>query len=167
MFLEICAKLRGNSDNVKFEMLKTICVVDNHDGNTMSIFNICGMKTGTEQKKIKISPTYRWIENGHIFLWLVKDTCWALEFKAGGIFMIFPTVFVAFYILWRSRQIRTEIFHNIAVCMWILANSVWMLGEFFEYDLRLYSALLFSVGLAVLLVYYLFYFRKDRDYSLQ
>lgn len=148
-------------------MSKFICVVDKHDDNTISIYNICIMKTGTKQGDINISYAYRWIENVHILLWLIKDTCWALEFKPGGIIMIFPTVFVAFYISWRSRKIRTELFHNIAVSMWILANSVWMLGEFFEYDMRLYSAFLFSIGLAVLLVYYLFYFRKDRKYSLE
>jgi hypothetical protein len=115
---------------------------------------------------IRVAASYRWVENGHIFLWLIKDTCWALEFKPGGIIMIFPTVFVAFYILWRSRKVRPEFFHNIAVCAWILANSTWMIGEFWEYDARPIAVALFSVGLLVLLVYYIFYFKKDRDYDL-
>lgn len=113
-------------------------------------------------RQVKVTQSYRWIENGHILLWLVKDTCWALEFKPGGVFMIFPTVFVAFYILWRSRKIRAELYHNIAVCCWILANSVWMLGEFNDNDFRIYAASLFISGLAVLAVYYTFFFKKDR-----
>lgn len=121
----------------------------------------------TENKDIHISQTYRWIENAHILLWLIKDTCWALEWKPGGIFMIFPTVSVAFYITWRSRKIRTELFHNIAVCAWILANSVWMVGEFFDYDTRPYAAGLFVTGIVILTIYYLFYFKKDRAYEMK
>ncbi len=113
-------------------------------------------------REVKVTQSYRWIENGHILLWLIKDTCWALEFKPGGVFMIFPTVFVAFYILWRSRKIRAELYHNIAVCCWILANSIWMLGEFNDKDFRIYAASLFVCGLLVLAVYYIFFFKKDR-----
>jgi hypothetical protein len=110
---------------------------------------------------IQVSQSYRWIENGHIYLWLIKDTCWAMEWKMGGIFMILPTVAVAFYILWKSRMVRAELYHNIAVCLWILANSIWMIGEFFDGDTRPYAAGLFLIGLILLSFYYLFYFRKD------
>jgi len=107
------------------------------------------------------SPRYRMLENGHILLWLIKDTCWALEFRAGGITMIVPTLGMAFYLLWRSRGSMTELFHNIAVCIWILANSIWMIGEFFERETRPYAVVLFLIGLAVLAVYYLFFFRPQ------
>src|SRR5690606_19578013 len=106
--------------------------------------------------------TYRWVENLHIVLWLLKDTSWALEFKPGAIFMIAPTIAVAFFILWKSRAIRTEVFHNVAVCCWIIANSAWMLGEFVEYETRPLAASIFGIGLVVLAVYYLLYFKKDR-----
>lgn len=106
---------------------------------------------------------YRWIENGHIVLWLIKDTFWAMEFKPGGIFMIFPTLAVACYLLWRSRKLRPELFHNIAVCIWITANSIWMTGEFFDLETRPYAAALFIAGLLLLGGYYLFFFRKDRE----
>ncbi len=114
------------------------------------------------EKHIAIIPVRRWVENGHIFLWLLKDTCWALEFKPGGIFMIFPTLSVAFYILWKSRRERAELFHNIAVCLWIISNSVWMIGEFTNHEFRPYAATIFGIGLAILIYYYLFYFKKDR-----
>ena len=115
-----------------------------------------------EKKILQVSANYRWLENGHILLWLIKDTCWALEFKTGGIIMVIPTVSVAFYITWKSRQMRAELYHNIAVCCWILANSVWMIGEFFEHEARPYAASIFCVGLLVLAVYYILYFKKDR-----
>lgn len=114
------------------------------------------------QHTIHISPTFRLIENAHILLWLIKDTCWAMEWKQAGIGMIFPTLSVALYILWKSKKVRAELFHNIAVVLWISANSVWMIGEFYEHEFRPYSAGLFIAGLSVLAVYYAFFFTKDK-----
>ena len=125
--------------------------------------------TGMEQiidkgQGLYISSTQRWIENGHIFLWLLKDTCWVLVWRPGGIFMIFPTLSVAIYILWRSRKIRAEFFHNLAICLWISANSFWMVTEFLGVDkeYKHYAVYLFLAGITLLLYYYIFYFRKDR-----
>ena len=103
----------------------------------------------------------RKIENLHILLWLVKDTCWALVWRPGGVIMIVPTVGVAFYLLAHSRHDRSERYHNAAVCAWILANSSWMLGEFFNHDLRPLAVGFFSMGILALLVYYIFFYRKD------
>lgn len=108
-----------------------------------------------------ITGTHRLVENGHILLWLIKDTCWALEWKLLGITMIVPTVSVAFYLLWRARHLRSETFHNLAVCIWIVANSIWMIGEFNDADMRPVSASMFIAGLLVLAVYYIFFFRKE------
>src|SRR4051812_3274134 len=116
-----------------------------------------------DDKTIHVAPSYRWIENAHIFLWLIKDTCWAMVWRPGGIIMIFPTLSVAFYIMWKSRHIRAELFHNIAVCLWIMANSVWMAGEFFAIEARPYAVGIFLTGLCLLLVYYIFFFKKDKQ----
>ncbi|MBL7718770.1 MAG: hypothetical protein JNL72_08040 [Flavipsychrobacter sp.] len=117
-----------------------------------------------DNKVWQVSANFRWIENLHILLWLFKDLCWALEFRPGGVVMIVPTVAVAFYITWRSRGMRAEVYHNIAVCCWILANSTWMLGEFFGFDEvgKLVAAGLFATGILLLAYYYLRFFRKDR-----
>lgn len=104
----------------------------------------------------------RWIENLHILLWLFKDMCWAVVWRPGGIAMIVPTVSVAIYLLIKSRGRRTEVYHNAAVVMWISANSTWMIGEFFNKDLRPTAVVLFGIGICILLFYYIFYFRKDR-----
>jgi uncharacterized RDD family membrane protein YckC len=87
---------------------------------------------------------------------------WAMLLRPLGMFMITPTLGVAIYILWKSRYHRTELFHNIAVCLWIAANSLWMTGEFYGMELRPYAVILFAIGLTLLSVYYIFYFRKDR-----
>lgn len=117
----------------------------------------------SKDKHVYVAPVPRWIENGHIFLWLIKDTCWVLVWRPGGIFMIFPTLSVAFYILWRSRRNRSEFFHNLAICLWICANSVWMVSEFLNVDklYKKYSVVLFGMGIFMLLFYYIFYFRQD------
>ncbi len=86
-----------------------------------------------------------------------------MEWKTGGVVMIFPTVSVAFYLLWKARKVRAELYHNLAVCFWILANSTWMIGEFNDKDLRLIAAGLFGCGLVVLAIYYTLYFKKDRQ----
>ncbi len=103
----------------------------------------------------------RKVENLHIVLWLIKDTCWALVWRPGGLFMIFPTVSVALYLTWKSRRNRSELFHNLAVCMWILANSVWMTGEFINREFRGVAVGFFVTGLLLLAFYYLAYYRKD------
>ncbi|MFD2163178.1 hypothetical protein ACFSJU_12300 [Paradesertivirga mongoliensis] len=99
----------------------------------------------------------RKVENIHIFLWLLKDSCWVMDFQKLGVFMIMPTVLVAFFITYRTRSIKTELFHNIAVCCWVLANSVWMIGEFFYDDTtRPYATAFFVTGVLVMTYYYLF-----------
>jgi hypothetical protein len=51
--------------------------------------------------------------------------------KPLGIFMIAPTLLFAIYITYLNRSDKAELAHNLAVCFWISANSVWMIGEFY------------------------------------
>jgi hypothetical protein len=95
-------------------------------------------------------------ENFHILLWLVKDLSWVTLSKSFGVFMIVPTLLLAIHITYIHRGDREELAHNLAVCFWIAANSVWMIGEFFfEDSLRSYAAAFFVAGLSVMLFYYL------------
>jgi len=94
-------------------------------------------------------------ENFHILLWLFKDLCWATVSKPAGIFMIFPTLALAIYITVINRLDKTELAHNLAVCFWICANSIWMIGEFYYDDgLRTPAIVFFMMGLTVMLLYY-------------
>ena len=116
----------------------------------------------TKEKVEVKTKSYRWLENIHIVMWLIKDTCWALVWKPGAIAMIIPTVSVAIYLLYRSKRNKTELYHNAAVCMWIIANSTWMLGEFMNKELRPVAVVLFGIGLGILAIYYSIYFKKER-----
>lgn len=96
-------------------------------------------------------------ENFHIVLWLLKDTCWVLDFKVPGLIMILPTVSVALHITWLRRKVIAELYHNLAVVFWICANSVWMIGEFFYEDtLRPIATVFFMLGISMVMIYYLF-----------
>ncbi|MFM1744491.1 MAG: hypothetical protein RLZZ630_428 [Bacteroidota bacterium] len=102
-----------------------------------------------------ISHRIRSYENLHIVLWLLKDTCWVLDYKIPGLVMIVPTIAVALFITWLSRSSTAELAHNMAVVCWICANSVWMVGEFFYNDtLRPYATFFFVLGLVMVAAYY-------------
>lgn len=111
-----------------------------------------------------IPERFRKIENLHILFWLVKDISWAMLWKPIGLFMIFPTVTVAVLITWQTRRIKSELFHNLAVVFWILANAYWMVVEFLETPdyYRFYTAIPFSLGLLCILVYYTYILPKEK-----
>ncbi|HLG34876.1 MAG TPA: hypothetical protein VI757_08365 [Bacteroidia bacterium] len=98
---------------------------------------------------------FRHFENFHIVLWLVKDLCWCTMSQTLGVIMIFPTVALAIYITWLHRHTRVELFHNTAVVLWLFANSIWMLGEFYYNDSTRPIALVFFIaGLGTAAWYY-------------
>lgn len=116
------------------------------------------------QRQLNLLRSVRKFENLHVACWLLKDTCWLLDMKTIGIIMVVPTVLLAFYITYRFRSNSTEFYHNLAVCSWIMANSVWMTGEFFFDDtLRPYAVVFFSIGLFILLIYYVFIRHKVEE----
>lgn len=115
-----------------------------------------------------MSKSLRKFENLHIAFWLVKDTFWVLDFKVLGVFMIFPTLFLAFYITYLFREQLSELFHNLAVCFWIMANTTWMIGEFyFDDTFRPYATVFFISGLIIIAYYYLFVFRNSKSEELE
>jgi hypothetical protein len=99
--------------------------------------------------------SFRKFENFHIVLWLIKDFCWIADQKIAGLIMIFPTIFMAIYITYMSRTYPTDFAHNLAVVFWIMANSVWMFGEFFMKDTtRPYAIVFFVLGIITVAYHY-------------
>jgi hypothetical protein len=121
-----------------------------------------------KEKIYYIPARFRRIENLHILFWLIKDVCWAMNFKELGMFMIVPTMTVAIIILFQTRHILSEFIHNLAVVFWIVANCTWMIGEFWKIDenlignigLRQMAIVPFGLGLVVLMYYYIFLAHK-------
>ncbi|MBI2968851.1 MAG: hypothetical protein HYY40_13710 [Bacteroidetes bacterium] len=93
-------------------------------------------------------------ENIHIPLWLMKDTCWLLEWKVLGVFMIAPTLLVAVYIAVKTWHVNS-FWINLAVCCWIVANSWWMICEFTGRDeFKFFSGIPFVTGLLFVGIFY-------------
>lgn len=110
-----------------------------------------------DQEVYAIPRKFRIAENMHIVLWLIKDMSWALKLQTLGVTMFVPTLLLSLMITWQTRTIRSELYHNLAVTCWIIANGFWMICEFFweELDyLRYYTAIPFSLGLLFVIYYY-------------
>ncbi|MBU6159249.1 MAG: hypothetical protein KGP35_09520 [Bacteroidetes bacterium] len=114
-----------------------------------------------------IPSRFRRIENLHILFWLVKDLCWAMNFRYIGLLMIIPTLVAALMITWQTRKIFSERMHNLAVVFWIIANCTWMVGEFFgidegSYGLRTMAIIPFSIGLVILASFYIRFYTQQK-----
>jgi predicted membrane protein len=117
-----------------------------------------------------IPARYRKMENSHILFWLLKDIGWCMGFKTLGIVMIFPTLIISLIISYRTRQVKSELAHNLAVTFWITANSYWMISEFLGFDetviwkgmMGKHLAMFpFAIGMLILGYYYLFQKTKE------
>ena len=119
-----------------------------------------------------IPAQYRKMENMHIVFWLLKDISWCLVWKPLGLAMILPTLVIAIVISWRTREVKSELAHNLAVVFWIAANSYWMISEFFHFDEAIIwgnvtgkhlSVVPFAIGIGILAFYYALVKPKERE----
>lgn len=117
-----------------------------------------------------IPARYRKMENMHIVFWLLKDIAWCVFWRPLGLAMIIPTLAIAIVIAYRTRHIKSEVAHNLAIAFWITANAYWMVSEFFHFDeLTVYGALtfkhlaLFPFGIGVLLLLYYYLIQKPKE----
>ena len=126
--------------------------------------------TKKEESQYVIPARYRRMENMHIVFWLLKDISWCMIWKELGIAMFIPTLTIAIVIAWRTRSIRAELAHNLAIAFWITANGYWMISEFFAFDEVIvwreftgkHMALIpFFTGALILLYYYTVQRPKD------
>jgi hypothetical protein len=124
----------------------------------------------TKELMYEIPARYRKMENMHIVFWLLKDVSWCMVWKVLGIAMIAPTLAIAIIIAWRTRDIKSELAHNLAITFWISANAYWMISEFFHFDAlpvwhqfegKHLAIIPFLIGICILANYYLF--QKPRE----
>ncbi len=77
------------------------------------------------------------------------------DFKTAGVIMVIPTILVAIWIAWINRRDKSDLAYNLAVCCWICANSVWMVGEFYyNGTTRPIAKVFFLSGLFIIAVHY-------------
>jgi hypothetical protein len=120
----------------------------------------------TDNESYTIPLRYRKMENLHILFWLFKDISWCLVWRPLGMMMIIPTLFISIVIAWRTRNYVSELCHNLAISVWIAANSYWMISEFFGFDEKIVtgnitykhlSMIPFTIGVLILMYYYLYF----------
>lgn len=120
----------------------------------------------------EIPLRYRKMENLHIVFWLFKDISWCMIWRPLGIAMIFPTLIIAIIITFRTRQFMSEVCHNIAIVVWISANSYWMISEFLHFDslpilgditYKHLAIIPFSIGIAILGYYYIWWKPRHKN----
>jgi hypothetical protein len=128
--------------------------------------------TNSNQTEYIIPLKYRKMENLHIVFWLFKDVAWCMFWKPLGIAMIIPTLLISVVISWRTKQYMSELCHNLAITVWISANSYWMISEFLGFDtLPLFGGFTFKhlalipfcIGIFILAFYYLIWKPKYKD----
>jgi hypothetical protein len=124
-----------------------------------------------EEVTYNIPLRYRKMENTHIVFWIFKDISWCMGtqfafFKYLGITMIVPTLIISIIIAWRTRNLVSELCHNLAITVWIMANSFWMTSEFFHFDAAIVTGNItykhlamipFCIGVLLLAYYYLWH----------
>ena len=119
-----------------------------------------------QQDYYNIPIKYRRMENLHIVFWIFKDIGWCMGFTLLGITMIVPTLLISIIIAWRTRTIVSELCHNLAITVWISANSFWMCTEFFGVDhlaigygftVKHLAMIPFLIGMLILAYYYIWY----------
>ena len=119
-----------------------------------------------------IPLSYRKMENLHIVFWLIKDISWCMIWKPLGILMIIPTLFISIMIAWRTRAFMSELCHNLAITVWISANSYWMISEFLQFDTipvwhgytyKHLAIVPFITGILILAYYYIVWKPRHAD----
>ena len=125
-----------------------------------------------EKEVYEIPLRYRKMENLHIVFWLFKDISWCMIWRPLGVAMIFPTLIIAIIITIRTRQFMSEVCHNIAIVLWISANSYWMISEFLHFDnlpligditYKQLAIIPFSIGIVILGYYYIWWKPRHKD----
>lgn len=118
----------------------------------------------SKEENYIIPARFRKMENMHIVFWLLKDVAWCMIWKPLGLAMVVPTLAIAIVIAWRTRELASELAHNLAIVFWISANAYWMISEFFHFDAvhiwgpfegKHMALIPFTIGISILAWYYL------------
>lgn len=139
------------------------------DDSPESILRV--MRISDEDNRYSIPLSFRKMENMHIVFWLFKDISWCMVWRPLGIVMIIPTLIISIIIAYRTRQYVSELCHNLAITIWITANSYWMISEFLHFDDKIvfgniaYKQLAmipFTLGILILGYFYLYWKPKNK-----
>jgi hypothetical protein len=106
------------------------------------------------QRATRAKKLYITLDSLHIPIWLFKDIAWLMVWKPLGVAMVLPAMAVAVYLCLATIGMHKKFLLNLAILFWISANSLWMLGEFFDWHFQPYSATLFVSGIVVMAFFF-------------
>ena len=130
------------------------------------------MDMNQTKEQFELPLKLRQFENLHIIFWLIKDMSWSMGWKIMGVTMIIPTLLISIYMTNKFRGNPSEWFHNIAVICWIVANSYWMISEFYGFEEVIITGWIkwvhlalipFLSGLLFIGYYYIIYKKSIKD----
>ena len=81
---------------------------------------------------VKLGDTWRNVEHLHTILWLLKDICWACEFKVLWIIFFTLTFILSVDFIWlsyKAPKMLIDTVHYVIQIIWLLANFTWALSE--------------------------------------
>jgi hypothetical protein len=76
--------------------------------------------------------TVRKLEKALIFTWLIQEIVWLYMWRNGGVVLIALSTAIGIMLVFKSYKFKDEFLLNLALSIWTLANSTWMIYEFFE-----------------------------------
>lgn len=83
----------------------------------------------------------RGIENFHIYLWLLKDLCWSLDYTICGTIFGVCAMFFTIVIMYNRFTFGNteEVLFSIPLCLWLFGNFWWMRTEFVDDQTKINS----------------------------
>lgn len=102
----------------------------------------------------------RYIENIHLYFWMLKDLAWSLDYRDFG--MVFGTIAVLWLgvLYWHAckKSSTEELYFLIPTTLWLFGNFIWMTGELIynNDNLRPLGADCMLIGIILVMFYHIF-----------
>lgn len=110
--------------------------------------------------------TVRGCENVHIYLWILKDLSWCMNFVVPGMFFGLCALLWMGVLLYHAIKYKNneEKYFVVATFIWLLANYVWMSGNLlYNSDKYRFTATCLMMVSIIMILYY-FFFLKNKEF---
>lgn len=109
----------------------------------------------------KLFFSVRYVENIHLYFWMLKDLAWSLDYRDFG--MVFGTIAILWLgmLYWNAIKAKSteEIYFLIPTSLWLIGNYLWMTGELVNSDddyLRPKGSYCMIAGMCLTIFYHIF-----------
>jgi hypothetical protein len=70
---------------------------------------------------------FGWADKLHLLLWIAKDSSWYFKWSFGALFFSSLAIVSSILLLLSTKEKMFR--ENLVLCLWILANTFWMVSE--------------------------------------